>query len=85
LARLTTKETDKNKGAQNKRLKGLNSYARFSAVGIQMGLIILAGTYLGVYLDEKFQFEIAVLTIVCSLASVALALYLVIREVSRKK
>jgi F0F1-type ATP synthase assembly protein I len=49
-------------------------------IPIQMGVIIFAFTYLGIWLDEKFT-DSSVFTIILSLLSVFIALYNVIRQV----
>lgn len=53
----------------------------FMNIPIQMGIIIFAFSYLGVWLDEKYSNGGSVWTIVLSLLSVFLALYNVIRQV----
>lgn len=59
----------------------LNQYVRFSGVAIQMGVIIGISAWGGKKLDEHFNLNKPYLTIVCALSGVALALYLIIREV----
>ncbi len=58
-------------------------YLRFSGVAIQMGLIIWAGSELGKWLDGKYPNDDALYTKIITLASVFLAMYLVISEVVR--
>lgn len=65
----------------NKKPNGFSKYARFSALGIQMGVIIGFFSWLGVYLDDKYQSETDWWTIGLSLFGVSAALYLIIREV----
>jgi len=60
---------------------GMSKFARFSSLGIQMGIIIGLFTWLGVYLDEKYQSKTAWWTIGLSLFGVTAGLYLVIKEV----
>jgi len=52
-------------------------------MAIKMGVVILAGVMGGQYLDEKYQNESPWITIVLSLASVAVAIYIVIKDTSR--
>jgi ATP synthase protein I len=59
----------------------LNTWIRFSAIGMQMGAIIAGGAWLGNYLDNRNQNETPVWTLVCTLSGVAIGLYLVIKEV----
>lgn len=61
--------------------KGISKFARFSAVGIQMGVIIALFTWLGTFLDAKYKTETAWWTIGLSLFGVIAALTLVIKEV----
>lgn len=61
--------------------KGISKFARFSAVGIQMGVIIVLFTWLGTYLDDKYKTQTAWWTIGLSLFGVIAALTLVIKEV----
>jgi len=56
-------------------------YARLSSIGIQMGVIIALFTWLGTYLDEKYQTTTQWWTIGLSLFGVAAGLILVIKEV----
>lgn len=65
--------------------KPLNSYAKYSSLGMQMALIIAGGSYGGHKLDEHYQNRTPVFTIILSLLSIALALYLVLREVIKPK
>jgi len=48
-----------------------------------MLVIIGLGSYGGVKLDEAYPNEYSMYTIICSLASIAIAMYLVIKQVSR--
>lgn len=61
--------------------KGYNKFARFSGLGIQMGVIIGGFTWLGVYLDERQATKTPWWTIGLSLFGVISALYLMIKEV----
>lgn len=61
--------------------KSLSKFARFSSLGIQMGVIIALFTWLGTYLDDRYQTKTAWWTIGLSLFGVIAALTLVIREV----
>tara|TARA_B100001287_G_scaffold276042_1_gene285534 strand:+ start:9807 stop:10055 length:249 start_codon:yes stop_codon:yes gene_type:complete len=63
-------------------LKGkANKYVKFSSLGIQMGLIIYAFTWGGMFLDEHYEMLTPWFTIVLSLSGVIGSLSLVIREV----
>lgn len=65
----------------DKPKKALNTWVRFSAIGMQMGAIIAGGAWLGNYLDNRNQNETPVWTLVCTLSGVGIGLYLVIKEV----
>lgn len=54
--------------------------AKFSGLGIQMAVIISLGTWFGTWLDGEDS-EFALYTLIFSLLSVFIALYLVIKEV----
>ena len=66
-------ENDQKKKSPSKWIAMMN-------IPIQMGVIILAFSYLGIWLDEKYT-DSSVFTIVLSLLSVFIALYNVIRQV----
>ena len=59
----------------------LNAYAKYSAIAIQMAVIITMGTLGGVKLDELFDFEFPLMTLILSLSSVILSMYLAIKDV----
>lgn len=63
----------------------LKIYARFSTMVIQMGVTIGLGAWFGKWLDEKSANKTPIWTIVFSLLAIGLSLYLVIREVIKKK
>lgn len=71
----------KNENPSKKPNNSLNQYARFSGIAIQMGVIIGISAWGGKKLDEYFNLNKPYLTIVCSLVGVAVALYLIIKEV----
>jgi len=59
----------------------LSKYARYSSLVIQMGSVIALFTWLGTYLDNKFQAKTPWWTIGLSLLGVFAGLYLVIKDV----
>lgn len=61
--------------------KTASNFARFSSVGIQMGVIIALFTWLGTYLDDKYATETPWWTLGLSLFGVVAGLTLVIKEV----
>lgn len=66
---------------ENKPTKSGSSFARFSSVGIQMGVIIALFAWLGTYLDEKYHNTTQWWTLGLSLFGVAAGMTLVIKEV----
>lgn len=71
---------------QNKTEKGkpsqrINQFAKYSALGIQMGVLIAAGALLGKYLDGKSERDFPLWTIILSLTAIFAALYLVLKDV----
>ena len=66
----------------SKNKKG-SSFARFSSLGIQMGVIIAFFTWLGTFLDDYYKLKTPWWTITLSLFGVIASLYLVIKEVIR--
>jgi F0F1-type ATP synthase assembly protein I len=66
-----------------KKKKSLDSYARYSSIAFQMLVIILAGVFGGIKLDEWLELDIPVFTIILSLLSVILAIYYVTRDLLR--
>ena len=63
-----------------KTKREINAYAKFSTIAIQMAAIIAGGTYGGVKLDEYLQNEY-LFTLIFSLSSVILSMYLAIKDV----
>lgn len=59
--------------------RSLNNYARYSGLAFEMLFIIAAGVFGGVKLDEWLHTK-PILTLVCSLVGVAIALYIAIRD-----
>lgn len=56
--------------------------ASYSGMAFQMGVIIAGGTYGGIKLDEWLNLS-PLFTIVCALASIALAMYVMINKLTR--
>lgn len=56
-------------------------YLEFVNIAFQMGIVIAAGVFLGVWLDEEFPNKYAMYTIIFSLLGVFIALYQVIKKV----
>ncbi len=80
-----TNKNEINSSSPKNKPSGLENYARYTSVAIQMGVIIAAGVYGGTKLDEWIKWEVPVFTVVLSLLSVAVAIYLVIKDLIKKK
>ena len=63
--------------------KNLNDYARYSSIAIQMLVIILAGVFAGFKLDQWLHTR-PILTVILSIVSVALSIYVVTKDLLRK-
>ncbi|MDT0642150.1 AtpZ/AtpI family protein [Zunongwangia sp. F363] len=57
-------------------------YLEFVNIAFQMGIIIAAGVFLGIWLDGKFPNKYSAFTIGVSLLGVFIALYQVYRGIS---
>ena len=66
---------------REKEKKPLNTYVKFAGIGIQMVITILVTTFIGVWLDGKFESISPFATIAGSLIGVFVALYVVYKEV----
>jgi len=64
--------------------KGLKSYAKYSGIAFQMGAIIFLGTWGGYKLDQFFNFEKHILTLILSILSVVIAVYTAIKDFLKK-
>jgi len=62
----------------------LNSYARYSGMGLQMLVIIMAGVFGGYKLDQWLH-TAPLLTIILSIISVFISIYSITRDHLRKK
>jgi ATP synthase protein I len=58
-------------------------FLRFTGMAMQMGLIIAAGVWGGIRLDQIFANNSHIWTLSLSLLSVGLAMFLVIRDLTR--
>lgn len=67
----------------NQKKEQPSKYLIFVNIAVQMGIIIGAGVFLGIWLDKKFPNDFSGFTIGISLLGVFIALYQVIRQVSR--
>jgi len=70
---------------QKKPQRQPNAYAKYSGLAIQMGVIIGGGCYGGYKLDEHYQNKTPVWTIVLSLVSIGISMYLVLKDFIKPK
>jgi len=64
--------------------RSLNNYARYSSIAIQMAVIIILGVFGGYKLDNWLNTR-PILTVILSLLSVITAIYLVTRDLLKKR
>ncbi|KAF5074190.1 putative F0F1-ATPase subunit Ca2+/Mg2+ transporter [anaerobic digester metagenome] len=62
----------------------LASYARYSAIALQMGVIIAAGVFGGFKTDQLLKLKFPVFTVFLSLLAVGGAIWLLVKEVNYK-
>lgn len=65
-----------------KKTNPLRAFAVFSALGIQIGIMVVGGGYLGTYLDEKLGTG-EILTFLGVILGVALSMYFVLRTLKQ--
>lgn len=68
---------------KDKRKENLYFFAKYSGLFFEMLGIISLGTFAGYKIDQKYSFETPVFTIVLSLLSVFISLYLVIKSLKK--
>lgn len=70
---------------ENKKSKDrLNSYAKYSSLAMQMGVIIAGGVIGGYYIDKELMWKFPVFTLVLSFFSVATAIYIAVKDLMKK-
>lgn len=62
-----------------------DAFMRYSSMATQMGVTIFLGVWGGMKLDQKFPQRIPIFTLVLSLVSVLLAMYMIIKDFLKKK
>lgn len=68
------------KPTSGKRNNNPNDFYKYSGMAIKMGVVIFAGVYGGQKLDETMENQTPWMTILLSLLSVAMAIYIVISD-----
>lgn len=65
---------------KNGKKPPLNDYVKYTAIAFQMVAIIALGTWVGYWLDQKYETETPWFTIAIALLSVFAALYLTLKD-----
>ncbi|MDR9373716.1 MAG: AtpZ/AtpI family protein [Schleiferiaceae bacterium] len=73
-----------NRPRDKKDKSPLQQYVFYSGLGFQMLAIILSGALLGDWLDDTYQVENRLFTILLSLLSIFLALFITLRKLLRR-
>lgn len=68
----------------NKSKESLNSYARYSSLVVQMGVIIGGGVFGGYLIDNEIKWGFPLFTVIFSFLSVAIAIYVAIKDLTKK-
>ena len=77
------KKNGEKKSSQKDKPGQHNTYLRFSGIAVKMGIIIFAGVYGGLKLDEYLNFQKPVFVLIGSILSVGLAIYSIIKDLSK--
>ena len=78
-------EPNKAENSEEKSTRSLKSYARYAGIGFQMVAVIGLFTFIGYKLDKNRNAKQPLLTALFSLAGVGIALYQVIKSVTKNK
>ncbi|MEZ5149445.1 MAG: AtpZ/AtpI family protein [Bacteroidales bacterium] len=69
----------------DKKKKYLDNYARYSSIALQMMVIIFLGIWGGIKLDDWIVTGFPLFTVLMALLSVSAAIYIVIKDLLKKK
>lgn len=70
---------------QQKIVKGLGNYAKYSSLAFQMIAFILIGVFGGIKLDKWIGWQFPVFTVVFSLLGTGFAMYYGVKDFLKKK
>ena len=84
LLKASKKMSELPKKSPKDYLRNSQGFIKYTNIAFRMIVIILVGVFSGVKLDEYFEMETAIFTLVLSLISVAGSMYVIIREISSK-
>lgn len=68
-----------------KKRNQLSNYARYSTIAVELIVIVLAGVFLGVKLDDWIDTGMPIFTVLFSMGAIVLALYATLRDFIKKK
>jgi hypothetical protein len=77
--------TSQSNSPKKKQPDARNAYMKYATMGTQMMIIIGLGVFGGYSLDKHFGWKVPVFTLVLSLLSVAVAIYLSVKDFIKKK
>lgn len=75
----------KNNIPQKSKKSPLGSYVRYTSIGLQMVIIILAGAFGGRELDKIVKWEFPVFTVGLTILALVLAMIYFMAEIFKKK
>lgn len=70
---------------KSSRKKPLENFAKYGAMGFQMGATIFLLTWAGIWIDKHFQLKYPVFTLILALFSVFAAIWMVIKDFMPRK
>ena len=70
---------------KNNLNNNLRLYSKYSSIAVQMLIIILMGVFGGMKLDEWIGWSFPVLTVILSIFAVILAIYIVTKDLIKKR
>jgi len=73
------------KDEKNKKDNPLKFYAKYSSLGLQMIVIILAGAFGGREIDKNIESEFPVFTVVLTILTTIVAIVYGMREIFKQK
>jgi hypothetical protein len=68
----------------NQEKNPFHSYAKYSTMAFQMGIILFGSAYGGVKLDEYLVNKFPLFTLIFTLSGLALAMYLILKDLTKK-
>ena len=74
------KKSPRKSQEKNQGNNGLHEYARYTGLGVQMLVIILATVWGGIKLDKLFGLQTPVFTVILSLFGVLAAIYTAVKD-----